>query len=92
MWQVEAVTRNRRSLMGYSHSKSSEAQYVDTKFIREHLMVSRTKSFEIAKEIENADAPGAVIRFGRCLRVRKDAFIRWVDVHGAGSDEASSAP
>ena len=71
---------------------SEEQQYVSTKSIQECLMVSRTKAFEIAKEIENAYAPGAVIRFGRCLRVRKDAFIRWVDVHSAGSDETSSAP
>ena len=67
--------------MEYSHSKSSEAQFVDTKFIRERLMVSRTKAFEIAKEIEDAYAPGAVIRFGRCLRVRENAFYRWVNDH-----------
>jgi len=70
---------------------SEEQGYVSTKFIQECLEVSRTKSYEIMMEIED-DYPSAVIRFGRCLRVRKDAFIRWVDVHSAGSDETSSAP
>jgi len=90
---VEAKTKDRRNRMKQvTGEMSTEQQYVDTKYIRERLMVSRTKSFEIAKEIENVYAPGAVIRFGRCLRVRKDAFIRWVAVHSAGSDETSSAP
>ena len=62
---------------------STEQQYVDTKYIRERLMVSRTKSFEIAKEIEAA-FPDAVIRFGRCLRVRKEDFVRWVNEHSSG--------
>ncbi len=66
---------------------SEEQQYVSTKSIQECLMVSRTKAFEIAKEIENAYAPGAVIRFGRCLRVRRDMFSRWVDEHSNGSTE-----
>ena len=76
--------------MEYSHSKSSEAQYVDTKYIKEHLMVSRTKSFEIVREIEDT-FPDAVIRFGRCLRVNRDAFFRWVYEHSARSEESSSA-
>ncbi len=59
----------------------TKEQYVDTKYLREHPMVSRTKAFGIAKEIESACTPGAVIRFGRCLRVRKDVFFDWVNEH-----------
>ena len=60
--------------------KSSEEQYVGTRFIKECLDVSRTKSYEIAREIEDT-CPSAVIRLGRCLRVRKNVSFRWVDQH-----------
>ena len=66
------------------HGRSHEEQgYVSTKFIQECLEVSRTKSYEIMTEIEDT-IPDAVIRLGRCLRVRKDVFFRWVNEHSSG--------
>ncbi len=65
-----------------------EEQYVNTKYIQEHLMVSRTMAYQIMKEIEETYAPGAVIRIGRCLRARKDVFIRWVDEQGIGGKDS----
>jgi hypothetical protein len=73
------------------HSKSSEEQYVGTKFIKECLDVSRTKSYEIAREIEDT-CPSAVIRLGRCLRVRKKTFFLWIDEHSAGDEETPYTP
>ncbi len=67
--------------------KTDKEQYVDTKYVREHLMVSRTKAYEIVREIEEEYAPGAVLRFGRCLRVRKDVLLRWIDEQCAGGED-----
>jgi len=61
---------------------SGEDQYVNTKYVQERLMVSRTKAYEIVREIEDTYAPGAVIRVGLCLRARKDVFSRWVEEQG----------
>jgi hypothetical protein len=64
--------------------KSFKEQYVDTKYVREHLMVSRTKAYEIVKEIEDEYAPEAVVRIGRSLRVRKDVFCQWIEGQASG--------
>jgi hypothetical protein len=64
--------------------KDSEAvneQYVDNQYVRESLMVSRTKAYEIMREIEETYDPGAVFRYGGCLRIRKDVFFQWVNEH-----------
>jgi hypothetical protein len=66
----------------------NKEQYVDNKYVQEHLMVSRTKAYEILKEIEKTYAPVGVIRIGRCLRVRKDVFFRWVDEQGTRGEYA----
>jgi hypothetical protein len=47
--EVEAETGDRRSLMEQVTSKTSEEQYVGTRFIKECLDVSRTKSYEIRR-------------------------------------------
>jgi hypothetical protein len=73
------------------NSKTSEEQYIGTKFIKECLDVSRTKSYEIAREIEDT-CPGAVIRLGRCLRVRKNVFFLWIGEHSAGDEESPYTP
>jgi hypothetical protein len=57
--------------------KSSEQQYVGTRFIKECLDVSRTKSYQIVKGIEDT-YPGALIRLGRCLRWSKDFLFQWI--------------
>lgn len=69
-------------------ARAREDQYVDTKYVQEHLMVSRTKAYEIVKEIEKNYAPNAVFRFGRCLRVRKDVFFRWVNEQSTGGENS----
>jgi hypothetical protein len=73
-------------MMKNQRGTTNEVQYLDTKYVREHLMVSRTKAYEIRKEIEETCAPSAVVRIGRCLRVRKDVFVRWVDEQGTRGD------
>ena len=70
--------------MEYQGGRTDKEQYVDTKYIREHLVVSRTKAYEIVKEIEEGYAPEAVVRIGRSLRVRKDVFCRWVEGQASG--------
>ena len=60
---------------------ANEEQYVNTRYVQDRLMVSRTKAYEIVKEIEEY-APEAVFRLGRCLRVRKDAFLRYIEERG----------
>ncbi len=72
--------------------KVREEQYVDTKYIRERLMVSRTTAYQIMKEIEETYAPGAVIRIGRCLRAKKDVFIRWIDEQSIGGERRRGFP
>jgi len=67
---------------------NDKEQYVGPKYVRDHLMVSRTKAYEIVKEIEQARTPGGVIRVGRCLRVRKDIFFRWVEGQVPGGEDA----
>ena len=62
------------------HNKSSEEQYVGTKYIRQWMDVSRTKSYEIVKEIEDT-CPGDIIRLGRCLRWPKDFLFPWIYEH-----------
>ncbi len=72
------------------HAKERmDVKYVDGKYIREFLSVSRTKAYEIILEIEEGRRKrGDVIRFGRSLRVRKDAVERWILEHGVGGDTA----
>ncbi len=74
--------------------KSDKEQYVATKYARERLMVSRTKAYEIVKEIEDEYAPEAAVRIGRSLRVRKDVFCRWVEdqVPGVRKPTPTSSP
>ena len=67
--------------MEHEDNEASKEQYVDNQYIRGHLMVSRTKAYEIMREIEETYDPGAVFRYGGCLRVRKDVFLRWVSEH-----------
>jgi hypothetical protein len=77
--------------MEHEGNEASREQYVTTKYVQEYLMVSRTKAYEIVKEIENTD-PEAVFRYGGCLRVRKDVFLRWVSEHcGEAQDSCASA-
>ncbi len=66
--------------MEHAHSKSSEEQYVGTRFIRQCLDVSRTKSYEIVKGMEDT-CPGDFIRPGRCLRWSKDFLFQWIYEH-----------
>ena len=62
-----------------------DERYVDGKYIREHLSVSRTKAYEIICEVEKrSHEREAVLRIGRSLRVRKDVFERWIFEHGTG--------
>jgi hypothetical protein len=64
--------------MEYEGNEANKEQYVDNQYVRERLMVSRTKAYEIMREIEGVYEPNAVFRYGRSLRVRKDVFWRWV--------------
>jgi len=73
------VDNRKEEMMEKQGGITGKEQYVDTKYVREHLMVSRTKAYEIVKEIEEGYAPEAVVRIGRSLRVRKDVFCRWVE-------------
>jgi hypothetical protein len=73
--------------MEHEGNEANKEQYVDNQYVREHLMVSRTKAYEILREIEETYDPGAVFRYGGCLRVRKDVFWRWVaEQRGEGQD------
>ena len=77
--------------MEHEGNEANREQYVDNRYIRERLVVSRTKAYEIIKEIEKTD-PDAVFRYGGCLRVRKDVFLRWVSEHcGEAQDPCASA-
>jgi hypothetical protein len=67
--------------MEHEGSEVNKEQYVGAKYVREHLMVSRTTAYEIMREIEEVYAPSADFRHGRSLRVRKDVFLRWVSEH-----------
>lgn len=80
------ITQKKEMIMENQGGRVREEQYIDTKYIRERLMVSRTTAHKIMKEIEKTYAPDAVIRIGRCLRVRKDVFFRWVDEQGTGGE------
>jgi hypothetical protein len=52
--------------------------WVSGNYIRTTYSVSRTTAYEIIRKIEKEnDEPDAVLRFGRCLRVRKDLVINW---------------
>jgi hypothetical protein len=54
-----------------------DGKYVNGKYVRNYLAVSRTKAYEIILEIEEGRRERSdVIRFGRSLRVRKDALER----------------
>ena len=66
--------------MEHAPGKSSEEHYVGTRLIGECLDVSRTKSYEIVKEIEDT-CPGALIRLGCCLRWPKDFLFQWIYEH-----------
>jgi hypothetical protein len=62
--------------------KSSEKIWVDLKYIQDILSVSKTKSHQITCQIRDEDEnPDAVIKFGRCLRVSEDAFMRFIRRH-----------
>jgi hypothetical protein len=62
-----------------------DGKYVNGKCIQDHLSVSRTKAYEIICEIaEWSPECDAVIKFSRCLRVRRDVFLRWAFDHGIG--------
>jgi hypothetical protein len=71
---------------------TGKEQYVDAKYIQEHLMVSRTKSYEIVQEIEEGYALGAVVRIGDCLRVRKDVLCHWVEGQASGARTPTPPP
>ena len=71
---------------------NDKEQYVGPKYVRDHLMVSRTKAYEIMREIENEFAPEAVVRIGRCLRVKKDVFHRWVEGRASGPRTPTQQP
>ncbi len=77
--------------MEYQGSRTDKEQYVDAKYIREHLVVSRTKAYDIVSEIEEY-APEAVVRIGRSVRVRKDVFCRWVEGQASGVRTPTSLP
>ncbi len=66
--------------MEHAPGKSSEELYVGAKFIEQCLDVSRTKSYEIVKKIEDT-CPGALIRLERCLRWPKDFLFQWIYEH-----------
>ena len=66
--------------MEHALGKSSEEQYVGTRLIRQWMDVSRTKSYEIVKEIEDT-CPGDIIRLGCCLRWPKDFLFPWIYEH-----------
>ena len=58
-------------------------RWISTKTIKERLEVSRTASYEIAREIAmDSDEPDAVVKRARLLRVREDLFDRWVVKNG----------
>lgn len=62
---------------------TTDKTFVDAKYIQEHLLVSRTKSYEIIAEIgKKSSEPDAVIKFGRSRRVRRDVFLNWALHHG----------
>ena len=68
--------------MGHEGNEANKEQYVDNQYVRERLMVSRTKAYEIMR----ADRRGLRALMpssgtGECLRVRKDVFFRWVSEH-----------
>jgi hypothetical protein len=70
--------------IGYEQERI-DGKYVDGKYIRDLLSVSRTKAYEIMIEIEKGSRErGEVIRFGRSKRVRMDALERWVLEHCVG--------
>ena len=66
--------------MEHAHIKIIEEHCLGTRFIQHCLDVSRTKSYEIVKEIEDT-CPGAFIRLGRCLRWPKDFLFPWIYEH-----------
>ena len=62
--------------------KTSKKIWVDLKDIQDVLSVSKTKAHQIAHQIRDKDEdPNAVIKFGRCLRISKDALIRFIQRH-----------
>ncbi len=63
--------------MEHENGMANEEQYLSTRHIQDSLQVSRTKAYEIMREIAEK-YPEAVIRLGRNLRVRKDVFLRFV--------------
>ena len=50
--------------MGHEGNEANKEQYVDNQYVRERLMVSRTKAYEIMREIEGVYEPNAVFRYG----------------------------
>jgi hypothetical protein len=66
--------------MEHAPGKSSEEQYVGTRLIRQWMDVSRTKSYEIVKEIEDT-CHGPLIRLGCCPRWPKDFLFPWIYEH-----------
>ena len=61
---------------------SNEKTWLSLKDIQGILSVSKTKAHQIARQIRDEDEdPSAVIKFGRCLRVSKDALIRFIQRH-----------
>lgn len=68
---------------------TGKEQYVETKYDREHLMVSRTKAYDIVKEIDEEYTPEAVVRIGRSLRVSKDVLFLWVEDHVSGARKST---
>jgi hypothetical protein len=62
--------------------KTSKKIWVDLKDIQDVLSVSKTKAHQIARQIADEDEdPEAVIKFGRCLRTSKGAFMRFMQRH-----------
>ncbi len=68
--------------------QTEQKRWISTKTIRERLEISRTASYEIAKEIaRRSDEPDAVVKRGRMLRVRDDLVERWIVENGYKPDD-----
>jgi hypothetical protein len=57
----------------------NEKIWLSLKDIQDKLSVSKTKAHQIAGQIRNEDEdPDAVLKLGRCVRVSKDALMRFI--------------
>jgi Helix-turn-helix domain len=66
---------------------SNEKVWLSLKDIQDILSVSKTKAHQIARQIRVEDGdPDAVIKFGRCVRISKDALMRFIQRHRYPTD------